>query len=41
MGLIVIGFYVHQVKRNYCENPEEQPSNHIDGIMKHAVDSGN
>ncbi len=40
-GPLAMGFYVHQVERQHCENPEEQPSNHIDGVMEHAVDSGN
>lgn len=40
-GFSLIVSFVQPVKDNYCEYPEEQPSNHIDGIMKHAVDSGN
>jgi hypothetical protein len=40
-GFAAIAFYVHPAKRKYRENPEKQPSNNIDGIMKHAVDSAN
>ena len=39
-GSPTIAFYTYPIKRKYREDAEEQPSNNIDGIMKHAVDSG-
>jgi hypothetical protein len=40
-NFLVTAFSVYPVKREYCENPKEQPSNNIDRVMKHAVDGGN
>ena len=40
-GFLIRAFSVYPVKRKYCENPKEQPSNNIDRVMKHAVDGGN
>jgi len=36
-----MAFSAYPVKRKHCENPEEKPSNNIDCVMKHAVDSSN
>ena len=40
-GLLGIAFSAYPGKRQDCEKPEEQPPHNIDGVMKHAVDSGN